>query len=67
MCMCMCIVCAERLGPKCDIWSFGLSLWAIAEGRFPYEEHIHEELDLHQASTGHTYTSVYRSLSVYDT
>lgn len=40
----------ERLGPKSDVWSFGLSLWALAEGRFPYEEVITEELELYQAS-----------------
>lgn len=40
----------DHLSPKSDIWSFGLSLWALATGQFPYEEAIQDEFDLRMAS-----------------
>lgn len=39
----------DQLSPKADIWSFGLSLWALAEGKFPYEEAVGDEFDLRMA------------------
>lgn len=40
----------DQLSPKSDIWSFGLSLWALATGQFPYEEADQDEFDLRMAS-----------------
>lgn len=40
----------DQLSPKSDIWSFGLSLWALATGQFPYEDAIQDEFDLRMAS-----------------
>lgn len=39
----------DQLSPKADIWSFGLSLWALAEGKFPYEDAVGDEFDLRMA------------------
>lgn len=40
----------DQLSPKSDIWSFGLSLWALATGQFPFEEAVQDEFDLRMAS-----------------